>query len=65
MESYKIALVSGAAVTILGFLLLSSVTVYYDSLFRTFAELVVKSVVVFAGLGLLAMGQKMRDERES
>jgi hypothetical protein len=63
MATNKALMGIGAAISIIGLLLLSSITVYHDSMARTLVEVAVKLGVLTLGAWLYRRGQQMRDAR--
>lgn len=68
MATYKVFMGAGIVIAIIGFLLLSSITIYYSdypewNYPRTLGEAAIKMMVLAAGAGLYKWGERMRDGR--
>lgn len=63
MASYKIVMITGGIISLIGMLLMTSFTIYYEDTTRTFMELGIKLVIVALGLLTYKKGERMRDDR--
>lgn len=63
MASYKIVMVTGIIVSVLGGLLMTSNTIYHDNATRTFTVLAIKLAIVGLGILIYKKGEHMRDNR--
>lgn len=63
MDTYKAFMGVGIVIIIIGFLLMSSMTIYYYSTARTVGEMAVKFAVLALGFGVYKKGERMRDRR--
>lgn len=63
MASYKLLMITGGIISVLGFLLMSTNTIYYEDTTRTFTELGIKLAIVGIGILIYKKGEHMKEDK--
>lgn len=63
MPSYKLLMIAGVIISVIGFISMYSITVYYYDTTRTITEIGIKLAILFAGVLVYRKGVSMRDDR--